>query len=233
MRWPVLYLAVVGVLLLQGDRPALARQLSVPVLGGVWTGETVNDSTTVARLEKAVTAHRAALQEYTRERVPLDWAMTQTNLGNALQHICSRENETARLEEAVAAYRAALQEQTRERVPLDWAMTQINLGNALWRLGERESGTARLEEAVTRFRAALEEHTRERVPLEWAKSIRNHGKALVYLAERRGDLAIAKQGLLELTAAFEALRAAGAPDNAGEEVLLKKAYALVESLQRG
>ena len=30
-----------------------------------------------ARLEEAVAAYRAALEEWTRERVPLDWAMTQ------------------------------------------------------------------------------------------------------------------------------------------------------------
>ena len=37
-----------------------------------------------ARLEQAVAAYHAALEERTRERVPLDWAMTQMNLGNAL-----------------------------------------------------------------------------------------------------------------------------------------------------
>ena len=76
-------------------------------------------------------AYRAALQEWTRDRVPLDWAMTQNNLGNALRRLGERESGTARLEEAVTAYRAALEEMTRERVPLDWAMTQNNLGNAL------------------------------------------------------------------------------------------------------
>ena len=80
--------------------------------------------------------------------MPLDWAMTQNNLGNALWTLGERESGTARLEEAVAAYREALEERTRERVPLDWAMTQKNLGTALRALGERESGTARLEEAV-------------------------------------------------------------------------------------
>ena len=39
----------------------------------------------------------------TRERVPLDWAMTQMNLGNALRTLGERESGTARLEEAVAA----------------------------------------------------------------------------------------------------------------------------------
>ena len=62
-----------------------------------------------ARLEEAVTAYRAALQERTRERVPLDWAATQNNLGTALSTLGERESGTARLEEAVDAYRAALQ----------------------------------------------------------------------------------------------------------------------------
>ena len=110
--------------------------------------------------------------------MPLDWAVTQNNLGIALSTLGERESGTARLEEAVAAYRAALQEWTRERVPLDWAATQNNLGNALSRLGERESGTERLEEAVAAYRAALQEQTRERVPLDWAMTQNNLGDAL-------------------------------------------------------
>ena len=57
-----------------------------------------------------IAAFRAALTEWTRERVPLDWAMTQNNLGIALQSLGERESGTARLEEAVAAFRAALKE---------------------------------------------------------------------------------------------------------------------------
>jgi hypothetical protein len=34
------------------------------------------------RLLEAVKAYRDALEEWTRERVPLQWAMTQNNLGN-------------------------------------------------------------------------------------------------------------------------------------------------------
>src|SRR6202022_381709 len=76
-----------------------------------------------ARLEEAVAAYRAALEEWTRERVSLDWARTQMDLGSALFRLGERESGTARLEEAVTAYRAALQEGTRNRVPLDWATT--------------------------------------------------------------------------------------------------------------
>ena len=76
------------------------------------------------RLEEAVVAFREALKECTRERVPLDWAMTQTNIGNTLAALGGREGDSARLEEAVVAFREALKECTRERVPLkEWART--------------------------------------------------------------------------------------------------------------
>ncbi len=107
-------------------------------------------------LEEAVAYYQEALKERTRERVPLDWAVTQNNLGAALASLGERESGTKRLEEAVAAFGEALKDRTRERVPRDWAMTQNQLGAALASLGERESGTKRLEEAVAAFKAALE-----------------------------------------------------------------------------
>jgi tetratricopeptide (TPR) repeat protein len=116
------------------------------------------------------------VEERTRERVPLDWAATQLNLGTAFLRLGERESGTARLKEAVAAFREALKEQTRERAPLQWAMTQHNLGAALESLGERESGTARLEEAVAAYRAALKVQTRERAPLQWAMTQHNLSK---------------------------------------------------------
>jgi hypothetical protein len=76
-----------------------------------------------------------ALEERTCERVPLDWATTQNNLGLALWRLGDWESGTARPEEAVAAYRAALEERARERVRLQWATTQNNLGSALQTLG--------------------------------------------------------------------------------------------------
>jgi hypothetical protein len=61
-----------------------------------------------ARLEAAVDAFRAALEERVRERVPLDWAWTQGGLGEALRALGRREAGTARLEEAVDAFDACL-----------------------------------------------------------------------------------------------------------------------------
>ena len=67
-----------------------------------------------ARLERRSRLSRGA-EECTRERVPLDWATTQNNLGTRLRTLGERESGTARLEEAVAAYRAALGNHPRAR----------------------------------------------------------------------------------------------------------------------
>ena len=67
----------------------------------------------IARLEEAVAACREALNEWTRERVPLQWAAALTNLGNALMRLGETGGgEAARLEEAIAAFREALNERT-------------------------------------------------------------------------------------------------------------------------
>ena len=64
-------------------RDADERGTAAFLLGdALWTlGERESGT---ARLEEAVAAYRAALEEWTRERVPLDWATTQNNLGTAL-----------------------------------------------------------------------------------------------------------------------------------------------------
>jgi len=116
--------------------------------------------------------------------VPLDWAMTQNNLGTALQTLGERESGAERLREAVAAYREALQEWTRERVPHWWATTQNNLGEALAALGERESGTARLEEALAAWKACLAAAASV-WPAESVESVRaNCDKARAEIARR-------------------------------------------------
>ncbi len=150
----------------------------------------------IRRLEEAVAAFREALKEFSRERVPLQWAATQNNLGVALRALGARESGAEKLEQAVVAYREALKEYTRARVPLQWAMTQMNLGNALARLGERESGGRKLEQAVAAYREALKERTRERVPLKWAATQNNLGNALRLLGER-------ESGLVELIRCFD------------------------------
>ena len=67
--------------------------------------------------QSAIERYRHIVAITQRERVPLEWAETQNDLGRALWTLGERESGTARLEEAVAAFRAGLEERTRERFP--------------------------------------------------------------------------------------------------------------------
>src|SRR3954465_2583764 len=116
----------------------------------------------------AIERYRQMLVLRPRERVPLDWAATQMDLGIALTALGTRESGTEKLEQAIEAFRLALLELTRERAPLDWARTQSNLGAVLWNVGIREDSAEKLEEAIEAFRSALLEFPRERTPLNWA-----------------------------------------------------------------
>src|SRR3954447_16145271 len=63
-------------------------------------GDEFGDNTA---LRSAIERQRQILALRPRERVPLDWATTQNNLGLALWTLGARESGTDRLEEAVAA----------------------------------------------------------------------------------------------------------------------------------
>jgi tetratricopeptide (TPR) repeat protein len=113
-----------------------------------------------ARLEAAVTAHRAALAIYTREAMPAAWAQTQNNLGWALRSLGVLTGDVTTLEAAVAAHRTALEVYSREATPVDRAVTQVALGLALSSLadasGDRQKGTeagALYGEALEKWRA--------------------------------------------------------------------------------
>ena len=59
-------------------------------------------------LEEAVAAYRAALQEYSPEKTPFDWAMTNNNLGGVLKLLGERSKDPRRIEEAIEKYELAL-----------------------------------------------------------------------------------------------------------------------------
>ena len=48
-----------------------------------------------AALSRAVSVFEAALEEFTRERAPTQWAMTQMNLGVALLRLGERGDDAA------------------------------------------------------------------------------------------------------------------------------------------
>ncbi|WP_341525801.1 CHAT domain-containing tetratricopeptide repeat protein [Nostoc sp. UHCC 0302] len=128
-----------------------------------------------SNMEIAIAGYEIALTVYTRSAFPVDWAMTQNNLGNAYGDRILRER-AENIESAIAAYSAALEVRTRSAFPVDWAMTQNNLGNAYGDriLGERAEN---IESAIAAYSAALEVRTRSAFPVDWAMTQNNLGTA--------------------------------------------------------
>jgi hypothetical protein len=62
----------------------------------------------VARLQDSIKCFLNALKERTIERVPLDWAMTTSNLGMALVQFGGLEGNPSRIEAGMDALRTAL-----------------------------------------------------------------------------------------------------------------------------
>ncbi len=155
-------------------------------------------------LYSAIEGYRQLLaRDVTRATMPTHWAMTQNELGNALQTLGEREGSQARLAEAVAAFRAALEVNTRVAMPAQWATTQNHLGLVLLTLGEREGNPARLAEAVAACRLALDVHTRDETPAEWAMTQNNLGIALQALGEREGSPTRLTEAVTAFRAALE------------------------------
>jgi len=132
-----------------------------------------------------------------RERVPLSWAQTQNNLGNALKVLGDREGRYGRaLKRPSPRTAMRLPNTTRERVPLSWATTQNNLGTALKALGDREAGTARLEEAIHRVPRCAYRNARAEARFHWPGPGRRNslGNALRILGEREAGTARLEEG---------------------------------------
>jgi tetratricopeptide (TPR) repeat protein len=113
---------------------------------------------------------------WTKDSAPQDWALTQMNLGNALQ-VRVTGDMCCNMEGAITCYRSAFQARTRGAAPLDWATTQVNLGNVLQ---SRISGDklSNMEDSIACYRCALEVRTKDAAPLDWASAQLNLGVAL-------------------------------------------------------
>ena len=63
-------------------------------------------------------AYRAALEERTRERVPLDWAYSQHSFGHALEALADRNGDRAVLAQAIDCMAVAAEFYRKQRVDL-------------------------------------------------------------------------------------------------------------------
>ncbi len=154
--------------------PKLAPEQGVVnlLLGNSWSQDPKSPDQSVP---KAITAYRGALQIYTRDKFPTEWARTQNNLGIAYRNLPSGDRGE-NLRRAIEAYKLAQEIYTREKFPVDWAATQNNLGTAYSDLPSGDRGE-NLRRAIEACQRALEVRTREKFPVDWATTQNNLGTA--------------------------------------------------------
>ena len=129
-----------------------------------------------ARLEEAVTAYREALLEWTRQRVPLNWATTQNNLGNALRRWGSAnpaQTASKRPSTPTAKRSWNAPASASARLGHDPEQSRQRPQGA----GPRETGTERRRRGPRLPRSAPRMNP-ARVPLNWAMTQNNLGNAL-------------------------------------------------------
>jgi tetratricopeptide (TPR) repeat protein len=128
-------------------------------------------------LEQAIAACERALEVYTRDAFPEQWAMTQNNLAAAYSNQI-RGEQADNLEQAIAAYERALEVYTRDAFPEQWAMTQHNLADAYYDLSKSE-GKEYLNLAIATYQKASEIFTCDAFPQRWVRNQSHLAEALM------------------------------------------------------
>jgi CHAT domain-containing protein len=157
-------------------------------------GDIVNFSNLIAQFplgnidinkEIAITSCEIALNIFTFDAFPQQWAITQINLAVAYLYRI-RGDKAENLEQAIAHCREALKVYTFDAFPQYWAMTQTNLA-AAYCTRIRGEKAENLERAIACCREALKVCTFDAFPQDWAMTQNN--LAVAYRNRIRGDKA--------------------------------------------
>ncbi len=135
-----------------------------------------------ASKQLAVTCLRAALEVYTRNSAPFEWAVTQGNLGLALYRQAELAEGLLRADlqrQSAAAYRAALEIITRDNAPAEWALIQVSLAG-LFRVrakdavyaGEVDAACTNLRQARRQVECALTIYDPQTCPAQYRHAVR-------------------------------------------------------------
>ena len=121
----------------------------------------------------AIKAYKKTLKIYTYEKFPMDYAMTQNNLGTAYCTLAEVENKAENCKNAITAYEEALKVRTLERFPMDYAMTQNNIGATYRTLAVIENKAKNCKRAMEAYKKALKVFTKEEFPVPYNLVNRN------------------------------------------------------------
>ncbi len=151
------------------DRARLQRQR------GTLLGLRITDNPDVD-LRAAIDAFQEAVDAFSLVSHPLEWALTQLDLGLAWQRLPDADQAEV-LEAAIGAHESALTMLDPDLFPRAWALGQARLGDAL---ADNPVGDAfdNRRQALEAYERALTVFDRESDPVEWARTRNGMGAAL-------------------------------------------------------
>ncbi len=133
-------------------------------------------------LNAAVAYFRHALDDWTRDRDPLEWAIAQQNLGGALCDQYNLNRNTALLHPAVAAFQNAMSVYQARSDEVDVAAIQSELGILFETIARYEPGNENIRKAVEYYRTGLKGIDPRKFPNLWGETQIQLGNALRVLS---------------------------------------------------
>jgi tetratricopeptide (TPR) repeat protein len=123
-----------------------------------------------------------ALDDWTHDRDPLEWAIVQRNLGLTLCDQYNLKMDTALLHPAVAAFQNAMSVYQSRADQIDVAEIQSDLGSLFETISRYEPGRETLRKAVEYYRVALKGIDPLKFPNIWGQTQIQLGNALRVLS---------------------------------------------------
>jgi len=152
-------------------------------------------------LRDAVAYFQRTLDGWTRDRDPLEWAMTQRNLADALCQQFGLDWHDAPLHPAMTAFQNALAVYQSRSDRLDSAHVQLGLASGYEIIGRYEPGRENVSTAVNYYRAAVDGFDPRTYPDDW-------GDAQLKLANALRVLSFWDKGTKTIEEAIAANKAA-------------------------
>ncbi|MFZ0247692.1 tetratricopeptide repeat protein [Candidatus Binatus sp.] len=133
-------------------------------------------------LNAAVAYFQHALDDWTHDRDPLEWAMAQRNLGRTLCAQYDLNMDTALLHPAVTAFQNAMSVYQSRSDRIDVAEIQSALGSLFEAIGRYIPGSESIRKPVEYYRAALNGIDPRKFPNIWGETQIQLGNALRVLS---------------------------------------------------
>ncbi|MCG8511011.1 MAG: hypothetical protein MI741_17445, partial [Rhodospirillales bacterium] len=165
-----------------------------------------------AHLERALKIYELALGSFSRNDMPIPYALIQNHMAATFDARAGVDSDPAPLEAAAKAYHAVAAALGRAEHPQDWAFAQNRLGMTLYRLAlRRDSDPSHLQASVKALDQARLVFTREDAPDRWAEVTNQIGVAMLALGTQVAGTEALERSVNSFRDALEVRRQDAAP----------------------